>query len=339
MPYRNAFRSYSSPDDVHMVSLPLNESLEQWPEQEMDFTSYAQFPSPTTVSKTAQAERPSDNIAYSQLMDLGSDVPSLDASRTSSIATSSLPASESELLAANLNLNPLPGSLPEKLCPLIAGEIDSCQPARCGPDAPCMNFANLPPIEDCTSVPCISSGSRSTTRDGVASPTITRQPEHVVSSRRQSNRRPSTRTPVSQGEESSLCKPQAQTGRVSRSRQQAPKEKAQSKVAAKQRAKAAHSLVEKKYRENLNTQLAMLHTTIQNAYYGPRRAEEIEPEYEFDAEMGPPSRSANAKFRKSEVLSDAMSYINQTEVEMRHMENEIQRLSEKVRMLEELENP
>lgn len=339
MPYRHAFRSYSFPDDVHMVSLPLNESLEQWPEHEMDFTSYAQVPLPTTVSKTAQEDRPHEELAYSQLMDLALDVPSLNASRTSSIATGSLPASESELLATNLPLNSLPDSLPEKLCPMIAGEIDSCQPARCGPDAPCMNFANLPPIEECTAVPCISPSTRPSSREGVVQPSTTRQPEHVVSSPRQSNRKPSTRTPVSPGEDSSLCTPQAQNARVSRSRQQAAKDKAQSRVAAKQRAKAAHSLVEKKYRENLNTQLAILYTTIKNAYYGPRRARAVQPEFELDAEEDPCSRSANAKFRKSEVLSDAMNYVNQTEVEMRHMENEIQRLSERVRMLEELQAP
>jgi len=31
-----------------------------------------------------------------------------------------------------------------------------------------------------------------------------------------------------------------------------------------------------------------------------------------------------------------MNYVNQTEVEMRHMENEIQRLGERVRVLEKL---
>jgi len=31
-----------------------------------------------------------------------------------------------------------------------------------------------------------------------------------------------------------------------------------------------------------------------------------------------------------------MDYVNQTEVEMRHMENEIHRLNERVRMLEKL---
>ena len=320
-----------------MVSLPLNESLEQWPEPKMDFTSYAQVPHATTVSTTTQEDHPYNELAYSQLMDLASDVPSLNASRTSSIATGSVPVSESDLLTTDLPLNSLPDSLPEKICPLIAGEIDSCQPACCGSDAPCMNFANLPPIEECTALPCISLNTRPNAREGVVSPSTARQPEHVVSSPRQSKRKPSARATVSPGEDSSLRIPHAQTARISRNRQQPAKDKAQSRVTAKQRAKAAHSLVEKKYRENLNTQLAMLHTTIKNAYYGPQRAGDVHPEFEFDAEDDPCSRSTNAKFRKSEVLSDAMNYVNQTEVEMRHMENEVQRLSERVRMLEELE--
>ncbi len=316
----------------------------------MDFTSYPQISS-LTVSKVAPAERsrakintlqndasspPSaayetNDLTYPGLMIIESDVPSLVASRTSSVVAASLPASEPESAATSMRQSSLPGSLPEKLCPLIAGEIDSCQPSRCGPDAPCMNFTNLPPIEECNSIPCISP-STSDTKD-LTTATM-RRPLHLSSRRRNVRSTASGPSPTRITTSVSVSEPQSTTRR---GKQQPTKEgnRTRSKVEAKQRAKAAHSLVEKKYRENLNTQLAMLHTTIQNAYYGPRRAE-AEPEFDFDTEIDPYSLPVNGstKFRKSEVLSDAMNYINQTEVEMRHMENEIQRLTDRVRTLE-----
>lgn len=120
----------------------------------------------------------------------------------------------------------------------------------------------------------------------------------------------------------------------------------------KQRAKQAHSLVEKKYRENLNTKLQLLHTTIQNAQYGPNRfndagsiesdLELLEDEYGTEdikprimrASTNDPSATGPSKFKKSEVLDDAMNYINQTEVEMRHMEAELMRITERANALE-----
>jgi hypothetical protein len=111
----------------------------------------------------------------------------------------------------------------------------------------------------------------------------------------------------------------------------ATKSTAPSKADAKQRAKQAHSLVERKYRENLNAKIAQLHNTLQSSHYGPRTGEEGDS----DVPEAPNAIPAS-KMRKSDVLSEAMNYVNQTEVEMRHMENEIQRLSDRVRVLEKL---
>jgi hypothetical protein len=106
------------------------------------------------------------------------------------------------------------------------------------------------------------------------------------------------------------------------------KSTAPSKADAKQRAKQAHSLVERKYRENLNAKIAQLHNTLESSHYGPRANE--------DDESDAPSVVPANKVRKSDVLTEAMNYVNQTEVEMRHMENEIQRLADRVRVLEKL---
>jgi len=112
---------------------------------------------------------------------------------------------------------------------------------------------------------------------------------------------------------------------------------APSKLDPKQRAKAAHSLVERKYRENLNAKIAQLHTTLQSSHYGPRLSNNQENDYDQGDDVSVPSiSSGGCKARKSEVLTEAMNYVNHTEVEMRHMENEIARLGERVRLLEKL---
>jgi Helix-loop-helix DNA-binding domain len=365
MPFRHAFRDYSASNDVHMVSIPLSESLDQWGEQEMDFTSFQQnpstnrYPSQTNAAVVDKAIRESaasylrpssghvntnalsdpsnvygaDNYSYSQLLSMDSEVPSLNASRTSSVTSTSMYGSEPDLPPSATPR----GIVQEKMCPLIAGEIDTCQPSRCGPDAPCMNFANLPPIEECTSVPCISPPAP----EEISPSPKTRQPKRL-SSRRSETSRSSTSTSSALLE---VAPPQVESipRRGRRNRQQAAKEntkpKTQSRTEAKQRAKAAHSLVEKKYRENLNTKLTLLHTTLQNARYGLKQEDDVDSEFDFDAEMDPdarPMKGLNSKFRKSDVLSDAMSYVDQTEVEVRHMENEIQRLNDRVRTLEKL---
>ncbi|EXJ82075.1 hypothetical protein A1O1_08144 [Capronia coronata CBS 617.96] len=249
----------------------------------------------------------------------------------------------------------------ERLCPLIAGQVDSCQPQRCGPDAPCMNFTTLPPIEECTSVPCITqSTSPNETMITSDSVSVSLHQRPSLSSRTStattaaSLRRSSTSSAENQVQSVPLP-PRRSTAAAAAARRRArnstttstatttiasdddddddeettTKSTAPSKADAKQRAKQAHSLVEKKYRENLNAKIAQLHITLQSSHYGPKTGEEGESDT-------PVSIVQASKVRKSDVLTEAMNYVNQTEVEMRHMENEINRLSERVRVLEKL---
>jgi flagellar hook-basal body complex protein FliE len=81
--------------------------------------------------------------------------------------------------------------------------------------------------------------------------------------------------------------------------------------------KQAHSLVEKRYRENLNAKITELHTVL------------------VSVPDGSPSPETN-QTRKSEVLQTAIDYVNQTQLEMRHMTNDINRLNTRVRALEKL---
>ena len=233
--------------------------------------------------------------------------------------------------------------LSEKMCPLISGETDVCEPVRCGPNAPCMNFTSLAPIEECGSVPCIN---HSTEDFSSASP-----PQLNVQRSSLRLRRPMTISKRSQTPLSTSSGEDRKTNvrRPTVQRTISAPDKPLSRVEKKQRAKQAHSLVEKKYRENLNTKLQTLHTTLQATQYGPNRfsdalsndsdieicdddyTEDIKPRL---AKSNNDIAAGGSKFRKSEVLDDAMNYVNQTEVEMRHMEAELIRLTEKTDALE-----
>lgn len=323
-------------------------------------------------------------FSYSQLLSMDSDLTSMEPSRLHSSRNdldanmindgSSLTALS---MTDSLNTSPPVATLDpinitlrsrnettEKLCPLIAGQVDTCQPQRCGPDAPCMNFTTLPPIEECTSVPCItqstspnesmitsdsvsvslhsrpSASSRTSTatslsgmRRSSASPNDTQVQSVPLPPRRPAAAAARRRARITAAAAAAAAATSANIVASDDEEEERATTKSgpPSKADAKQRAKQAHSLVERKYRENLNAKIGQLHTTLQSSHYGPRAGDEGDSDG-----AGAQSAIPASKVRKSDVLSEAMNYVNQTEVEMRHMENEIQRLSERVRVLEKL---
>lgn len=95
------------------------------------------------------------------------------------------------------------------------------------------------------------------------------------------------------------------------------------------RAKQAHSVVERRYRDNLNEKIVQLHRTL-ITLESTSRLSGIPTHNIFT------SREYRRKFRKSDVLVDAMNYVHQTEVEMRHMSDEITRLNDRLKPLENL---
>ncbi|KAH0843065.1 hypothetical protein AYO21_08763 [Fonsecaea monophora] len=323
-----------------------------------------------------------NQYSYSQLLNMEANLPPMDQSRLSSRAdddatmlnndnslTTTLSPSDSVNTTRSMsNLDPIAASIAsktdstEKLCPLIAGQVDSCQPQRCGPDAPCMNFTTLPPIEECTSVPCITGSTTSPSETMISNDSMSvelHQPPRLSSrtntstSRSSATRRSSSSTTATTELPDTVPLPPRRTSATNARRQNrtsptmttaaslasddedeeqpTAKSTAPSKADAKQRAKQAHSLVERKYRENLNAKISQLHNTLQASHYGPKVGEDGEIEAANSASGLPPP-----KVRKSDVLTEAMNYVNQTEVEMRHMENEIHRLTERVRVLEKL---
>ncbi|KIW37298.1 uncharacterized protein PV06_10638 [Exophiala oligosperma] len=91
------------------------------------------------------------------------------------------------------------------------------------------------------------------------------------------------------------------------------------------RAKHNHTMIERRYRDNLNGKINQLHRILQ-------ATEANSPLMLFDAEISDHGR----RVRKSDIMARAIQYVNRSELEGRHKRDEIQRLREKVQNLERL---
>lgn len=194
-----------------------------------------------------------------------------------------------------------------KVCPLLAGQTFECSPQLCGPNAACLDFAAIPEIEDCAEmsfIPQNSSNGPEVTRNIQAAPVSTSD-------------KTSSRASTSQFKEST---------RNSQHRNRTNADDPD----AKSHSKKAHSLVERRYRENLNGNIAQLHLALLKT----KRVSDGAPEDEDDDLEEP--RQALSKVRKSDVMLEAVDYVHQTEVELRHMANEIELLTSRVKQLEKL---
>jgi vacuolar-type H+-ATPase subunit D/Vma8 len=100
------------------------------------------------------------------------------------------------------------------------------------------------------------------------------------------------------------------------------------------RAKQAHSVIERRYRDNLNAKIAELHCTLETVSPSPNTMVEKSTYPRHDAFAADQQRTP--RIRKSDVMTDAINYVHQSEVSMRHMTDEIQRLTDRVNTLEKL---
>lgn len=104
------------------------------------------------------------------------------------------------------------------------------------------------------------------------------------------------------------------------------KARSEDEDSAKKQANRTHSLVERRYRERLNKKLEELGDSLRQVQL-PLSSEETSRSSRTTSE-------GHSKRKKSDVLSDAMSYIHTSEVEMRHLTNEVTYLNERVKLLE-----
>lgn len=156
------------------------------------------------------------------------------------------------------------------LCPLLSGQVGQCNPSICGPDAPCLQFVNanyVPPIEQCVPGPNPSTHSivrqhstRSNTTSYEGSVNIQQRQRSGTVSIAGTN--PSTSdaqqlTPTEENKDNSkeLQGPTPDVTNVATKKGQGQS----TQTVRKSRARQAHSLVERKYRENLNAKIQELH--------------------------------------------------------------------------------
>jgi hypothetical protein len=198
----------------------------------------------------------------------------------------------------------------EKMCPLLAGQVFHCNPQLCGPDAACLDFSMAPEIEDCVSIPC-----------------ITRKPSDSFELTQASQP-----APISIPSTAPVRPSISQSKKPTRNAQQRPKRANSDDTDTKPHSKKAHSLVERRYRENLNGNIAQLHLALlKTKSVGHATQQNQDDELEE-------RQQALLKVRKSDVMLEAVDYVYQTEVELRHMADEIERLNTRVKQLEKLVN-
>lgn len=214
-----------------------------------------------------------------------------------------------------------------------------------------LDLSNLVPIEECTSVPGMNSSPHFVVPRPHSNPSRRKEQTSPIHATTSGLTSPTTLTfhEANTMETSKVLKPK----RMPRSKSASGSIGDGSAVerASKLRARQAHSLVERKYRDNLNLKISQLHQTLQNTKFGPKSAlqspqKETKLDY-FDEEtvMSPDipnersstgSTPTGSKVRKSDVLTEAMSYVNATEVEMSKMTEEIIRLNARVKSLQKM---
>jgi len=95
------------------------------------------------------------------------------------------------------------------------------------------------------------------------------------------------------------------------------------------KAKAAHIAVERRYRDKLNDNMMQLHRTLIASEFTARvLGEPAEPSDLFS--------ESSDKVRKAQIMTNAINYVYQSDVEIRHMSNEIEQLQNRLRHLEKL---
>ena len=201
--------------------------------------------------------------------------------------------SHSDTISSDATASPLN----QGTCPFSSDQSSVCSPDKCGIDAlRVTSKMEAPQIEDCEKVPCLE---RTHSYSEPVSPADAvlieiesqQQQDSLMSFGRDKDKKPIVTV-------ESLDD--------------------QSEYKARPRSKQAHLLVERKYRENINARFDKLQ----------RALEKVNPEHTRHGTAFGLRQPAmlNTKVRKGDILSEALDYIYQAEVDKRHMLDEIARL-------------
>lgn len=218
------------------------------------------------------------SVSYSDLMDTDTSSVSRSSLHSSISSTSHLdiafdtdgssldPLSRKPSVTSSYN----PDATSQTLCPLLSGQVGQCSPNVCGPNAPCLRYVNnnyVPPLEQCISA------SNLNPRANIAQPrshpnTNTYTNTAPVLQRQRS----ATVAAVSPDQSTSDLQQLTPTEEIkdnpSESKYSVPeptnataKKSLTTQNGKRSRARQAHSLVERKYRENLNAKIQELHVS------------------------------------------------------------------------------
>jgi len=126
-------------------------------------------------------------------------------------------------------------------------------------------------------------------------------------------------------------------------REYTPVQKETKKQTKKRQARQAHSLVERRYRDNLNINFQTLHYTLQKAdtvktatevlYLHSRNSSQDDESKQDDTDK---VDQASSRLKKSDILIEAMNYIEVTEIGQRRRDKKIQELKSRIKMMETL---
>ena len=126
-------------------------------------------------------------------------------------------------------------------------------------------------------------------------------------------------------------------------REYTPVQKESKKQTKKRQARQAHSLVERRYRDNLNVQFQALHYTLQKAdiveaatevlyLHSRNSSQDDESKLDNTDEVD----QAPSRLKKSDILIEAMNYIQATEIGQTRRDKKIQELTSRMKMMETL---
>ncbi|KAH0832683.1 hypothetical protein AYO21_04773 [Fonsecaea monophora] len=220
--------------------------------------------------------------------------------------TSSISTDNSQQFA-DFPIKPEPGyeqNDPSFSCGLNLIQGDNLSPRSCGTVPACLQLLNNPEMED-FNLSALSPKMSNQNEE------LTRMPSRISTGNVKQLRRASN---------DSLPKTRGRRAR---------KGSSSDEEAAQARAKQAHSIVERRYRDNLNGKIMQLHRTL-NTIGSPARLAGL------TTDETPGMHDPRTRVRKSDVMTDAVNYVHQSEVSMRHMTDEIKRLNDRVRTLEKL---
>lgn len=161
-----------------------------------------------------------------------------------------------------------PEATSQMLCPLLTGQVGRCSPNLCGPDAPCLQYVNntyMPSLDHC--VPASSLNPRPGVVHPRSQPSLNTCQESTPVHQRQRRDTVALTSPNVSTTDSQQLTPTEETksdhndlkGTSSDTRNTTAKRGQGTQNGKRSKARQAHSLVERKYRENLNAKIQELH--------------------------------------------------------------------------------